>query len=74
MRRALALLLTSSLAGLAAPAAAQSSATPPAPQVEGATPADGVPDDDLGNTIIVRDIANPSSQRFLQGHSDRVTC
>ena len=28
----------------------------------------------LGNTIIVRDIANPSSQRFLQGHSDRVTC
>ena len=53
MRRALALLLTSSLAGLAAPAAAQSSATPPVPQVEGATPADGVPDDDLGNTIIV---------------------
>ena len=38
---------------LAAPAWAQTAATPPAAQVPGATPGDGVPDEDLGETIIV---------------------
>eukprot|EP00294_Goniomonas_avonlea_P013212 CAMPEP_0114556708 /NCGR_PEP_ID=MMETSP0114-20121206/9432_1 /TAXON_ID=31324 /ORGANISM="Goniomonas sp, Strain m" /LENGTH=623 /DNA_ID=CAMNT_0001741929 /DNA_START=93 /DNA_END=1964 /DNA_ORIENTATION=- len=28
----------------------------------------------LGSTVVVREVANPQAQRFLQGHSDRVTC
>ncbi|WP_375404056.1 TonB-dependent receptor plug domain-containing protein [uncultured Sphingomonas sp.] len=47
---AAALLATSALAG---PAWAQTTATPPAGQVPGAEPRDGVPGDDLAETIIV---------------------
>ena len=47
---AAALLATSALA---APAWAQTTATPPAGQVPGATPNDGVPDEAVGETIIV---------------------
>ena len=45
-----ALLATSALAS---PVWAQTAATPPAAQVPGATPGDGVPDEEIGQTIIV---------------------
>lgn len=28
----------------------------------------------LGSTIVIREKGNPTSQQFLQGHSDRVAC
>jgi len=28
----------------------------------------------VGSTVVVREVANPNSQRFLHGHSDSVTC
>jgi len=28
----------------------------------------------LGSTVVIRNVANPSEQHFLQGHSDNVTC
>ncbi len=56
MRRSIvtALCLTVSATAIAAPARAQTAATPPVvDQVEGATPQDGVPDEALENTVIV---------------------
>ncbi|HEX8300986.1 TonB-dependent receptor [Sphingomonas sp.] len=47
------LSVTASVFAFAATAQAQTSATPPAQEVEGATPGDAVPDNDPGQTIVV---------------------